>query len=70
MRSCYYCRRENVAGTGYLKSRHSHVGTPIPVCEAGTGCQDGRTYHGPLAAAHWPHEPCDYCLKHGRQPSI
>jgi hypothetical protein len=37
----------------------------VPYCPVGKGCRDGRIYHGPQAAPHWPGDPCDYCATHG-----
>lgn len=62
--TCWFCRRP-ATGTDYLTCNRTGTRAAIPVCVKGEGCQDGRVFHGPLAAPHWPGEQCSYCEKHG-----
>lgn len=59
---CWHCGRPQPGGHAILGSQSLSGGeTQIPVCRAGTGCQDGRTYHGPPYLPHWPGEHCPIC---------
>lgn len=61
-RTCFFCRRVDPGGTDILGG---YGGTPIPACAAGTGCRDGRIYHGPQGPPHWPGENCEVCARTG-----
>lgn len=67
--SCWFCRRPWVTGRMTLGARAGDGGTQIPVCAAGTGCRDGRIFHGPPhdVDPHWPDEPCDICIVEHRR---
>ncbi len=64
--TCFYCMKPGPTGEARLGGP---AGAVIDVCALGTGCQDGRRYHGLSAEPHWPDEYCEYCAKHGDLPA-
>lgn len=53
---CFLCGARDVTGSTFLSRQ------PVPACEKGTGCRDGRIFHGPTGPApHMPTVPCEEC---------
>jgi len=60
---CYICGRGRATATTVLAGHLPNGGTKVPCCVEGRGCRDGRVYHGPQGAPHWPGEACPICAR-------
>lgn len=61
---CFRCGRPGAGGNTRLGGYTAGGGTRVPICTEGTGCNDGRIYHGPPATEgpHLPDEECAACV--------
>ncbi len=59
---CWLCQRQNPGSTSTL----GKDGCRVPVCAVGVGCRDGRIFHGPQGAAHYPGQDCPICCRDSR----
>jgi len=58
--TCWFCQAPHPNGTGLLGSKVGS-GSKVPVCAPGEGCKDGRIFHGPQGAPHFPDQDCPIC---------
>jgi len=59
--TCWFCKHPNPTGTYLFGGNRGGGGTKIAVCAPGEGCRDGRIFHGPQGAPHYPDQDCPIC---------
>ena len=67
---CWVCGAPEPRSWGVLGASTPNGGTKIPMCAEGEGCKDGRIFHGPQGAPHFPDQDCPICGPAERQRAM